>query len=274
MSTLIMKFGGASVRDESCFANIANIIIQRSQRFSKTIVVISAMGNTTDQFLQIAKRIHPNPPTREQDMLISAGERISIALLAMALKAKGKEAISFTGSQSGIITSARHSDARIIDVRPHRITKHLREGKVVIVAGFQGMSLNGEITTLGRGGSDTSAVALGAAFSASKIEFYKDVDGIFDKDPKKYSNAKALKSLTYKKAIEIAKDGGVLHARSIELAQKNHIPLHILSFISEKQKYSIEERGTLIADKKQSVDVEGAYEFFDDAISVREGVVV
>lgn len=226
-----MKFGGASVATPKSFLKIAEIIIQRSLMHKKIVVVVSAMGNTTDQLLTLAKEVHPEPPKREQDMLVSVGERISIALLAMALERAGKEAVSFTGSQSGIITCENHAEARIVDVRPRRINEALEKGKVVIVAGFQGVSRSGEITTLGRGGSDTSAVALAVALRASEVEFYKDVPGIFDRDPKRDAGAKRLEKMGYGEALGLAQQGAkVLHARSIELAEKNGVALKVFSF--------------------------------------------
>ena len=229
-NTIILKFGGASVASSEQFSRIADIILSKSQH-SRVIVVVSAMGDTTDQLLSLARRVHPNPPLREQDMLISVGERISVALLAMALDHKQKEAISFTGSQSGIITSSKHSEAVVVDVRPHRILKALEDGKIVIVAGFQGVSREGEITTLGRGGSDTTAVALGVALGASGVEFYKDVEGVYSDDPKKNPLASLFSSLSFDQAIEIMEKGAkVLHPRCIRLAKKNGLPLHVLSF--------------------------------------------
>jgi len=231
MKTLVMKFGGAAVAAPEQFSLIADIILTRLSKYDRLVVVLSAMGNTTDQLMKLAKQVHPDPPHRELDMLISVGERISISLLAMALALKGKEAISFTGSQSGIITSCNHSEAKIVDVRPARILKQIENGKVVIVAGFQGVSVEGEITTLGRGGSDTTAVAIGVALGAEKVEFFKDVGGVFNEDPKRDENATAYRLLTYMQALDIVQKGAkVLHARSIILAAKNHLPLHILSF--------------------------------------------
>lgn len=228
---LVMKFGGASVATQTCFHKIAEIIIQRSLCEEKIVVVVSAMGNTTDQLLKLAREVHPNPPAREQDMLISVGERISISLLAMALSLQGKEAVSFTGSQSGIITCDNHSEAKIVGMRPTRVVDVLNKGQIAIVAGFQGVSRKGEITTLGRGGSDTSAVALAVALGAQKVEFYKDVDGIFNADPKKDKEAKLLPSLTYKEALALANGGAkVLQARCIELAERNGVQLAIHSF--------------------------------------------
>jgi aspartate kinase len=231
MGTLVMKFGGAAVANPAQFSGIADIILMRSLNFPRIAVVVSAMGDTTDQLIGLAKQVNPNPPRREQDMLISVGERISISLLAMALALKNKEAISFTGSQSGIVTSSRHTDARIIDVRPFRLLPHLNSGRVVIVAGFQGVSREGEITTLGRGGSDTTAVALAVALEADRVEFYKDVAGIYADDPKKNPDASFFSSLSYDEALMIVQNGAkILHPRCIELACKNKIPLHVLSF--------------------------------------------
>jgi aspartate kinase len=247
-----MKFGGASVASSSKFSKIADIIVAKSQTYERVIVVVSAMGNTTDQLLLLAREVHPEPPRREQDMLISVGERISIALLAMALASKGKEAISFTGSQSGIITTCEHTDAKIVDIRPKRILKELAESKIVIVAGFQGMSTDGEITTLGRGGSDTTAVALGVALKAEKVEFYKDVPGIFSDDPKKNGNASFFSELSYEEALHITKKGAkVLHHRSVSLAFKNKLPLHILPF--EAFDTAV---GTLIGEYPRSITTE------------------
>lgn len=242
MKTIVMKFGGASVATPEQFALIAEIIKRQKERYPRIVVVVSAMGDTTDQLIGLAKRVHVDPPRRELDMLVSVGERISIALLAMALAAKGVEAISFTGSQSGIITCGRHTDARVVDVRPLRLERELEKGKVVIVAGFQGVSRQGEITTLGRGGSDTSAVALGVALGAEKVEFYKDVQGIAAEDPKVKPGAPVFSNLTYAEALEIVQKGAkVLHGRCIQLAQKNYLPLYVRSFKAELP-------GTIIGD--------------------------
>ncbi len=229
--SLVMKFGGASVATPENFSRIADIIIAKRKETDRLIVVVSAMGDSTDQLITLAKQVNPNPPRREYDMLISVGERISISLLAMALAAKGVEAVSFTGSQSGIITCERHSEARIVDVRPYRLEPHLKNGSVVIVAGFQGVSVKGEITTLGRGGSDTTAVALGVALNCECVEFYKDVPGVFTSDPKLDNNAKFIPGMDYNEMKEIiSKGSGVLHSRCVELAQINGIPLKVLSF--------------------------------------------
>lgn len=231
MPTLVMKFGGASVASPHHFAKIAKIICSRAEEYERIVVVVSAMGKATDELLALAHTVHPSPPRRELDMLISVGERVSISLLAMALDLEGKQAISFTGSQSGIITSSEHADARILDVRPHRLLRMLESGKIVIVAGFQGVSRQGEITTLGRGGSDTSAVAIAAALGAEKVQFFKDVQGIFSADPKKDAGARVLPALSYDEAIEIAERGAkVLHLRSLLLAKNNCMPLEVICF--------------------------------------------
>ena len=229
--TLVMKFGGAAVSSPCLFARIADIILQRRREYSRITVVVSAMGDTTNQLIHLANEVNPNPPRREYDMLVSVGERISISLLAMALAAKDHQAVSFTGSQSGIITCGNHSEARIVDVRPHRLIPVLDVGSVVIVAGFQGVSRSGEITTLGRGGSDTSAVALGIALKAEKVEFFKDVPGIFASDPKQNPKAHFFSELSYDEALNIIQNGArVLQPRSVELAKKNHMTLHVMSF--------------------------------------------
>lgn len=248
--TLVMKFGGASVSAPENFLSIAEIIVERAKVYPRIAVVVSAMGDTTDSLLALAKKVHPDPPRRELDMLVSAGERVSIALLAMALSQKGKEAISFTGSQSGIITSTTHAEAKILEVRPRRLVEELGRGKIVIVAGFQGVGIHHEITTLGRGGSDTTAVALAAALQASKVEFYKDVQGIYSEDPRENPQAHLLKKLHYSEALSIAKKGsGVLHPRSILLAEKNGILLHVLSYTEFKGNESIEELGSRIGEE-------------------------
>lgn len=242
---IVLKFGGASVSSPEAFASIAEIILHRKSLYEQVVVVVSAMGNTTDELIALAHKVNANPPRRELDMLVSVGERISIALLAMALAAKNSEAISFTGSQSGILTTNDHANAKIIQVKPQRLLPHLENGKIVIVAGFQGMSQNGEITTLGRGGSDTTAVALAIALQAEKVEFFKDVEGIYDKDPKKFNNAKRIAQLSYKEAYAIMEQGAqVLHARCVRLAEKNSLPLKVLPFSN----FLDEKLGTIIQD--------------------------
>ncbi|MCB1106880.1 MAG: aspartate kinase [Chlamydiia bacterium] len=234
-----MKFGGAALQTPKHFANVAEIIAAKEGRI---VVVVSAMGKMTDSLASLAHQVSQNPARREMDMLISVGERISMSLLAMALEERKIPAISLTGSQSGIITCSHHNEAFIEDVRPTRIERHLDEGKVVIVAGFQGVSGEKEITTLGRGGSDTSAVALAAALGGEKVEFYKDVLGIYSADPKKNNQATLLKKLSYKEALAFSEF--VIHRRSILLASKNGLPLHVLTYEKEQWK---EFPGTWIA---------------------------
>jgi aspartate kinase len=237
-----MKFGGTSVASPRNFLKIARIISEKTKDYKKIVVVVSAMGKTTNKLLALAKKVNDDPPKREQDMLISVGERISMSLLSMALQSKGFKSISFTGSQSGIITCSNHSSAKIIDVRPQRIIDALNLENIVIVAGFQGVSKEKEITTLGRGGSDTSAVALAIALNSEIVEFYKDVDGIYETDPKKDRNSFFFSELTYEKALKIIEKNThfVLHPRSIKLACDNNIKLIIRSFKNRnKKKFTI-----------------------------------
>lgn len=262
MKTVVLKFGGAAVATPEGFAIISDIILARQREYPQTVIVVSAMGNTTDQLEALARQVNPNPPRREYDMLVTVGERISISLLAMALAAKGCEAISFTGSQSGIITCARHSNAQIVDVRPHRLLPHLAKGKVTIVAGFQGVSREGEITTLGRGGSDTTAVALGIALKAERVEFYKDVAGIYENDPKGNADAKLLPQLDYDTALTIVQKAGhqILHPRCIKLAARNTLPLFVRSF----REFELGEGvGTFIGPKSRTCVTEAVYEEID-----------
>lgn len=255
--TIILKFGGASVASPEAFSAISDIIIERKKNYQNVVVVVSAMGNTTDELIALAHKVNPNPPRREFDMLISVGERISISLLAMALAAKNIDAISFTGSQTGIITTNENGEAKIIDVKPKRLLPYLEQGKIVIVAGFQGMSIGGDITTLGRGGSDTTAVALAIAFAAEKVEFFKDVHGIYDKDPKNNSDAKLLPTLNYDEALKIIYAGAqVLHARCVAMAKKNNIKLRVLCF----DNYKNENSGSLVFSDEKTEATSCQYE--------------
>lgn len=245
--TLVLKFGGSSCSKVEQFDDIAKIILERSKIFSHIVVVLSAMGDTTDRLIEMALSVNAAPPQREKDMLVSVGERISCALLAMALDKRGASALSLTGSQSGIITTCEHSNAQIVTVRPDRIKKFLEKGRIVIVAGFQGVSLDKEITTLGRGGSDTSAVALAVALGAARVEFYKDVPGIYAKDPKIFPEKEPIKELGYEQALAIAKEGGVVHPRAVLLAQKNKKPLWFFSHLDIER-----GRGTVIQDSEMA----------------------
>lgn len=234
MRTLVMKFGGAALETPEHFFNVATIIQEKRIDYPRLVVVVSAMHGVTDQLTELAHQVTKKPSKRELDMLISVGERVSMSLLAMTLEDKGIEAISLTGSQSGIMTCAQHREAQITAVRPQRIEHHLNQGKVVIVAGFQGVSLEKEITTLGRGGSDTSAVALGIALGVEKVEFYKDVKGVFSEDPKGNPQATLYEKLTFEEALKFKNP---LHPRSILLASKNGLPLQVISFKKDQGQF-------------------------------------
>ena len=223
---LVQKYGGSSVADVAKIKRVAELIRARRAEGYRICVVVSAMGKTTDGLLHQAQELAQEPPRRELDMLLSCGERASMALLAMALDAQGVPSISFTGSQSGILTNDRHSDARILEVRPYRVQDELDADKVVIVAGFQGVSYRREITTLGRGGSDTTAVALAAALGAD-CEIYSDVDGVYSADPRIVANARRLESLSHEEMQELAAAGArVLHAQAVQFAKAKNIAIY------------------------------------------------
>jgi aspartate kinase len=229
MNRVVQKFGGSSVADVEKICKVAQKVKRRRDLGAEVLVVVSAMGDTTDELLQLARKMSADPPRRELDMLLTCGERISMALLSMALQELKVPAISFTGSQSGIITDESHAQARIIEVRPMRIEEELAKGKVVIVAGYQGVSRAKEVTTLGRGGSDTSAVALAAALGAD-CEIYSDVDGVFSADPRVVPSAKKLEQLTYEEMQELAAAGAkVLNAQAVEHAREKGIVIHARS---------------------------------------------
>ncbi len=224
--TVVQKYGGSSVSTPEKLGLVADRVAARQRSGARLCVVVSAMGKTTDELIALARRVAHNPPRRELDMLVSTGERISMALLAMALAERGCDAISFTGSQSGIMTNDRHSGARIIEVRPIRIEDELERGRIVIVAGFQGMSYRREITTLGRGGSDTTAVALAAALGAD-CEIYSDVDGVYSADPRLVPDAHHLPEVGYETMQELAEHGAkVLNAQAVEFARQKGITIH------------------------------------------------
>ena len=230
MQLLVQKYGGTSVANTDRILDVARRIAEAKAAGYRLVVVVSAMGDTTDELLALARRITPKPSPREVDMLLTAGERISMALLSMALDRLGHAAISFTGSQSGIITDGQHADAKILDVRGTRIREALELGRIVIVAGFQGVSAEREITTLGRGGSDTTAVALAAALGAVRCEIYTDVDGVYTADPRVVPGAAKLDALSYDEMLELASSGAkVLHSRCVEVARRFGVPLYVLS---------------------------------------------
>ncbi len=232
----MQKYGGSSVSDAERIKRVAERIVATRKAGHDVCVVVSAMGDTTDELLDLAQQVSPLPPGRELDMLLTAGERISMALLAMAIQNLGMSARSFTGSQAGVITDSVHGKARIIDVTPGRLTQALGEGHITIVAGFQGVSQDTkDITTLGRGGSDTTAVALAAALDAEVCEIYTDVDGVFSADPRIVLNAKQLSSVSYEEMLELAACGAkILHLRCVEYARRYDVPLVVRSSFSNK----------------------------------------
>ena len=232
MAIVVQKYGGSSVADLAKLSRVADWVVSSKRAGHQVVVVVSAMGKTTDELLALAQRAAQSagadkvPARRELDMLLSVGERTSMALLSIMVQARGEAAVSLTGSQSGIITNDRHFDARIIEVRPHRIEDELYHGKIVIVAGYQGMSYRREITTLGRGGSDTTAVALAAALSAERCEIYSDVDGVYSADPRSVPDAEQLRELDFDTMQEMAESGAkVLHARAVEWAKRQNITI-------------------------------------------------
>src|SRR5512138_2714962 len=229
MPVVVQKYGGSSVADVEKIRKVAQKIAATRASGKDVCVVVSAMGDTTDELLALAKKVSAAPPRRELDMLLTAGERISMALLSMALNDLGVPAISFTGSQSGIITNDSHASARIVEVRPYRVQDELGRGKVVIVAGYQGVSYRREVTTLGRGGSDTTAVALAAALGAD-CEIYSDVAGVFTADPRVVPSATRLEALSYEEMQELASAGAkVLNAQAVEFAKERGIAIHARS---------------------------------------------
>lgn len=237
MSLIVAKFGGSSVADATGILRVAKRIVDNKRAGNEVVAVVSAMGDTTDHLIDLAKQVSPNPPGRELDILLTAGERISMAVLAMAISDLGFEARSYTGSQAGLITDSTHGKARIVDVTPGRIQEALRENAIPIVAGFQGVSKDTkDITTLGRGGSDLTAVALAAALYADVCEIYTDVDGIFSADPRVVPNARQVPRITYDEMMELAAAGAkVLHLRCVEYAKRFDLPIHVRSSFSDKE---------------------------------------
>ena len=227
MSIVVQKYGGSSVADVSRIKTVADRVMRTRREGHDVVVVVSAMGDTTDDLLGLAKQVSPNPDRRELDMLLTAGERISMALVSMAIRELGGDAISFTGSQSGIITNDRHVDARIIEVRPFRVQDELSRGKIVVIAGYQGVSYRREVTTLGRGGSDTTAVAMAAALGAEYCEICSDVDGVYTADPRVVPAARRIGTLSYEETQELAEAGAkVLNAQAVEFAKEHGIAIY------------------------------------------------
>jgi len=237
MSRLIVqKYGGTSVANTEKIKNVAKRVVSYKKKGCDLVVVVSALGDTTDDLLVLADSISKSPPERELDMLMSTGEQVSVALLAMAIHQLGYEAISFTGAQVGIITDKSHTKARILDINARRIHNELKRGKIVIVAGFQGENLDKEITTLGRGGSDMTAVALAKVLKADMCEIYTDVEGVYTADPRIVKDARKLDKISYEEMHELSSSGAqVLQARSVEAASKYNVPLHVRSSFSKKE---------------------------------------
>jgi aspartate kinase len=227
MSVVVQKYGGSSVADVTRMRKVAERVMKTRAEGHDVVVVVSAMGDTTDELLSLAKQVSPNPDRRELDMLLTAGERIAMALLSMAIRELGGDAISFTGSQSGIITNDRHVDARIVEVRPFRVQDELSRGRIVVVAGYQGVSYRREVTTLGRGGSDTTAVAMAAALGAAYCEICSDVDGVYTADPRVVPQATRIGALSYEETQELAESGAkVLNAQAVEFAKEKGIAIY------------------------------------------------
>jgi aspartate kinase len=253
VALIVQKYGGSSVADAERIKRVAERIVSARKSGDDVVVVVSAMGDTTDELFDLAHQVSPLPPGRELDMLLTAGERISMALLAMAIHNLGLEARSYTGSQAGVITTSSHGRARIIDVTPGRLKGGLDEGSIAIVAGFQGVAQDTkDITTLGRGGSDTTAVALAAALKADVCEIYTDVDGIFSADPRIVADARHITQITYEEMLELAACGAkVLHLRSVEYARRAGLPIHVRSSYTTRP-------GTLVTGSMEDLPVEQA----------------
>ena len=249
MGIVVQKYGGSSVADATSIKRVAQRIVATKKSGHDVVVVVSAMGDTTDELMELANQVSPLPPGRELDMLLTAGERISMALLAMAIGNLGQDARSFTGSQAGVITDSEHGRAKIIDVTPGRIEAALAEGSIAIVAGFQGVSQTSkDITTLGRGGSDTTAVALAAALKAEVCEIYSDVDGIFTADPRIVPNARRIPRISYEEMLEMAANGAkILHLRCVEYARRNNMAIHVRSSFSNNEGTWVVDAGSVNA---------------------------
>ena len=268
MALIVQKFGGTSVGSVERIQHVANRVIQEAERGNQVVVVVSAMGKTTDALVKLASDITDSPSKREMDMLLTTGEQVTISLLTMALQYKGYEATSLTGWQAGIQTEAVHSNARIQHIDTTRIQSQLDRGRIVVVAGFQGCSKDGSITTLGRGGSDTTAVALAAALKAVKCDIYTDVTGVFTTDPRYVEDARKLHSISYDEMLELANLGaGVLHPRAVEFAKNYQVPLEVRSSLENENGTIVEEevsmeqnlvvRGIAFEDNISRVTIEG-----------------
>ncbi|MDO8531753.1 MAG: aspartate kinase [Dehalococcoidia bacterium] len=243
MGLVVQKYGGTSVANVDLIKNVARRIIRTKEKGNQVVAVVSAMGDTTDELVQLTRQITPRPDPREMDLLLSTGEIISCTLLSMALKAAGHEAVSLSGAQAGIQTDAAHTDARIVAMNPGRIWRELQEGRIVVVAGFQGVTESMDVTTLGRGGSDTTAVALAAALCADLCERYTDVDGVYTADPRICPDARKLKDISFEEMMELAVQGAkIMHPRAVEMGALHHIPIIVASSFNDAP-------GTLIHDE-------------------------
>ena len=253
MALIVQKYGGSSLESADRIRAVAERIVATKKQGNDVVVVCSAMGDTTDELLDLAAQVNPVPPQREMDMLLTAGERISNALVAMAVESLGAKAQSFTGSQAGVLTTERHGNARIVDVTPGRLTEALEDGQICIVAGFQGVNKDSrDVTTLGRGGSDTTAVALAAALKADVCEIYSDVDGVYTADPRIVPDAQKLEKLSFEEMLEMAAVGSkILVLRSVEYARAFNVPLRVRSSYSN-------DPGTLVTGSMEDIPVEEA----------------
>ena len=241
MGIIVQKFGGTSVADPQKIHNVAKAVIREKENGNDVVVVVSAMGHTTDHLIKLAKEVTNNPDSREMDMLLSTGEQVSIALLAMAIQSHGYKAVSMNGQQVGIVTECIHSKARIVDIKTEKLQKKISEGNIIVVAGFQGVTPDGEITTLGRGGSDTSAVAIAAALKADRCDIYTDVEGVYATDPRIVPKVQKVDTISYEEMLELARVGAnVLHPRSVETAKQFNVPLRVRS------SFKLDNLGTLI----------------------------
>lgn len=241
MGIIVQKFGGTSVADPQKIHNVAKAVIREKENGNDVVVVVSAMGHTTDHLIKLAKEVTNTPDSREMDMLLSTGEQVSIALLAMAIQSQGYKAVSMNGQQVGIVTECIHTKARIVDIKTEKLQKKLSEGNIIVVAGFQGVTPDGEITTLGRGGSDTSAVAIAAALKADRCDIYTDVEGVYVTDPRIVPNIQKTDIISYEEMLELARVGAnVLHPRSVETAKQFNVPLRVRS------SFKLDNLGTLI----------------------------
>jgi aspartate kinase len=269
-STVVMKFGGTSVADPEKIRRVAARLVATKRAGSRVVAVISAMGYHTDELLELAHQVSPQPKPRELDMLISVGERISCALVAMAISDLGTDAISLTGSQAGIVTDTVHGKAKIVEVKAHRIHRELDDERIVLVAGFQGVSTEYDVTTLGRGGSDTTAVALAAALGADACEIYTDVDGVFTADPRIVGEAQKLHAVSYEEMLEMAASGAkVLQLRSVEFARNHGVMVHVRSTFTEEPGTWIKEEDERMLEKAL---ISGVTHTLEEAVYEVDGV--